>query len=265
MATRQQRLVWSLVLGSTLALGMPSQGQAPPKGGGIWQNMPFIALVNGHFQGITPVAEARRQGNLGIGAMEAVDGELLFLDGKLYRFRSVDGGIRVDTPPDRAKLSLAIMTRFTPGRRVQASPGLTFPNLCSFLDPQLPTVNTPYALRIRGVFRNVVARTFIRQEPYTPICKAGQTKVTYEKVEGTMVGFRYPLYVGPVNQPSYHLHFLTADRKGGGHVLSFEVEKAEIEIARAGSFAVALPTDEAFAKMSLAVDPDCPPPAPVCQ
>jgi len=51
MAGKQQRFVWSLVLGSILAFGMPSQGQAPKKGGGIWQNMPFIALVNGHFQG----------------------------------------------------------------------------------------------------------------------------------------------------------------------------------------------------------------------
>ena len=35
-----------------------------------------------------------------------------------------------------------------------------------------------------------------------------------------MVGFRFPDFATGLNVPGYHLHFITADRERGGHVLS---------------------------------------------
>jgi acetolactate decarboxylase len=42
----------------------------------------------------------------------------------------------------------------------------------------------------------------------------------FDEVEGTMVGFRFPDYAASLNAPGYHLHFITADRSRGGHVLA---------------------------------------------
>ena len=39
-------------------------------------------------------------------------------------------------------------------------------------------------------------------------------------VEGTMVGFRFPDYSEGIEVSGYHLHFITADRTRGGHVLA---------------------------------------------
>ncbi|HET9184774.1 MAG TPA: acetolactate decarboxylase, partial [Solirubrobacterales bacterium] len=38
-------------------------------------------------------------------------------------------------------------------------------------------------------------------------------------VEGTMLGFRFPTYVEGIEVAGYHLHFISADRGRGGHVL----------------------------------------------
>jgi acetolactate decarboxylase len=34
-----------------------------------------------------------------------------------------------------------------------------------------------------------------------------------------MVGFRFPAALGAVNVPGWHFHFVSADRRRGGHVL----------------------------------------------
>jgi acetolactate decarboxylase len=39
------------------------------------------------------------------------------------------------------------------------------------------------------------------------------------EVEGTMLGFRFPTYVEGIEVAGYHLHFISADHKRGGHVL----------------------------------------------
>ena len=42
---------------------------------------------------------------------------------------------------------------------------------------------------------------------------------TLEGVQGTLIGFRFPAAASSVNVAGWHFHFLTADRKRGGHVL----------------------------------------------
>jgi len=34
----------------------------------LWQNMPIVALLNGNYDGITQVYEAKRHGDFGLGA-----------------------------------------------------------------------------------------------------------------------------------------------------------------------------------------------------
>jgi acetolactate decarboxylase len=73
-------------------------------------------------------------------------------------------------------------------------------------------------------------------------------------VEGTIVGFRCPFFVRGVNVPGYHLHFITADRKAGGHVLDFRIEKAILEVDDTNEFDLILPSDKAFYGADLAQD-----------
>jgi hypothetical protein len=56
-----------------------------------------------------------------------------------------------------------------------------------------------------------------------------------------MAGFWCPSFVKGVNVPGYHLHFLRADGKRGGHVLDFVVDNATLEIDDSREFSLILP------------------------
>src|SRR5829696_1306903 len=108
----------SLILfGSVVSGGAPVAGKQPSPAAkrAVWQNQPFIALTNGHFQGTVTVDEAKRHGNLGIGALDRLNGEVLVLDGVLYQFPGT-GGVRV--PSGNTRLAFAIMARFVPGKPI---------------------------------------------------------------------------------------------------------------------------------------------------
>jgi len=63
-----------------------------------------------------------------------------------------------------------------------------------------------------------------------------QPTFDFENVEGIIVGLRCPRYMKGVNVPGYHLHFLTKDRRAGGHVLELTIDKASARIDRTGDF-----------------------------
>jgi acetolactate decarboxylase len=61
------------------------------------------------------------------------------------------------------------------------------------------------------------------------------------EVEGTMVGFRFPDYSEGIEVSGYHLHFITADRARGGHVLSARLREARAAIDASTDLHVELP------------------------
>ena len=66
-----------------------------------------------------------------------------------------------------------------------------------------------------------------------------------------MVGFRVPAYAASLNVAGFHLHFLTADRKGGGHVLDFVLKGGEIEIDELSKLLLILPETATFKRLDL--------------
>jgi alpha-acetolactate decarboxylase len=58
---------------------------------------------------------------------------------------------------------------------------------------------------------------------------AVQPEFTFENVTGDIVGFFCPEYVKGLNVTNLHLHFLTGDRRGGGHLLDFEMKSGKME------------------------------------
>jgi acetolactate decarboxylase len=266
MRSRSAVALSLILFGSLVSGGVPVVGKQPSPAARrvVWQSQPFIALANGQFRGAVTVDEAKRHGNLGIGALDRIDGEVLVLDGVLYQFPA-DGGVR--EPPGNTRLALAIMARFVPGKPIELPRGTSLKDLACFLDPKLPTLNAYYALRLDGKFSSVKTRTYpIQKEPFVPVCKLNPPppEFNFSQIEGTMVGFRPPSYAGDVSGPPYHLHFLAGDRRGGGHVLDLVVEHATVTLNRIDGLALDLPTNEGFDDINLAT-PACPnPPPPVC-
>jgi acetolactate decarboxylase len=65
------------------------------------------------------------------------------------------------------------------------------------------------------------------------------------------VGFWLPQYLAGVNVSGYHLHFITADRKAGGHLLDCRIERGKAQIGRLGEFFLKLPRTAEFYQRDL--------------
>lgn len=99
-----------------------------------------------------------------------------------------------------------------------------------------------------------MTRTAPRQaKPYRPLTEALQEQATVEfkNVTGTIAGFRSPDYAQGISVAGYHLHFITDDRSGGGHVLDLTSEDATLAIDHSSDLHVELPETSAFLAASL--------------
>ena len=73
-------------------------------------------------------------------------------------------------------------------------------------------------------------------------------------VKGVIVAFRHPAYLAGVNMPGYHCHFITADRRAGGHLLDCRVEGATVAVDALPNFSLRLPDSQEFLQSDLTGD-----------
>ena len=133
--------------------------------------------------------------------------------------------------------------------------GLDFSGLNAHLDGLVAGRNDFQAIRIDGTFPSLTVRSEPKQTlPYRPLAEViKEQQVVFElsDVQGTLVGFRVPDYAAALNVPGYHFHFLTDDRRRGGHVLDIETGEGTIQIDEIRSITIALPDVPGFADMNL--------------
>lgn len=79
--------------------------------------------------------------------------------------------------------------------------------------------------------------------PYPPLADvaARQNVFTLRDMEGTLVGFRFPDYAQGLEVPGYHLHYISADRTRGGHVLDCRLSRGTLAVERSSELKLELP------------------------
>jgi acetolactate decarboxylase len=186
----------------------------------LFQASTIGALLDGAFDGDLSFAELAERGDLGLGTLNHLDGEMIAIEGQFFR-ADVDGGIRPVAPQERTPF--AVVTRFEPAIDVTLpDEPLSHDGLLARLDELAPAGASTCAIRLDGRFDLVRARSVPRQEPpYRPLTEVVADQHVFElsDVEGSMVGFRFPAYAEGIEVAGYHLHFISADRRRGGHVL----------------------------------------------
>jgi len=220
----------------------------------LWQNAPAIALEAGCFEGITPVSELEQRGDFGVGAYHDLDGEMVGVDGVFYR---VSADSRPHVPPEDDSLAFCMVCQFMPERQAGVAAGTTQDGVGRLMNELLGPPNAFAAIRFDGRLEGLRTRCLPRQEPPYPTlaeAAANQPEYAYERIEGTMVGFRAPPYVGRLAPPGDHLHFLSADRSVGGHVLGFDALDGELALERHERHEVEYPAHGSFAKLRLPTD-----------
>ncbi len=236
-------------------------GNATPAAGAaaardvIFQLSTIDALLAGVYDACGTVGELRRHGDTAIGTFEALDGELIGLDGVIYQARA-DGTVRV--MPEAAGVPFAVVTWFDADRQLGPLAAASLDELNRLEDAALPTPNLFYTVRLDGRFARVKVRSVPRQhQPYPPLAVAAQQQAVFawRDIAGTLIGFRCPPYVKGVNVPGWHWHFLAADKTRGGHVLELEFSGLTARIDGAAAFTMRLPeTAAAFGTANLATD-----------
>lgn len=208
----------------------------------LFQASTIGALLEGAYEGDLSFAELAEQGDLGLGTLNGLDGEMIALDGCFYR-ADVEGG--VNEVPGDALTPFAVVTRFAPSVDVEVARASDHAALLVQLDELIPAGAASAAIRIDGRFELVRARSVPRQHlPYRPLTEVVAEQHVFElrDVVGTMVGFRFPDYAEGIEVSGYHLHFISEDRKRGGHVLGSRAgEPLRVRIDPSSELHVELP------------------------
>lgn len=246
---KRMRCVSIIALAVIIGLWGCSHGQVEKDV--LFQTSTIDALLVGVYDGDLKFKELERFGDLGLGTFNSLDGEMIAVDGKFYQIR-IDG---VAYPVgDDMKTPFSVVTFFDADDAFVLNKTVDYEQLKDHLDGVIPTENIFYAIKIDGVFKYIKTRSVPGQKkPYPPLVEVVKHQAVFEfhNAKGTIVGFRTPGYVKGINVPGYHLHFITADRRAGGHLLACEMEGVHIALDYTSKFYVVLPQDKAFAGADL--------------
>ncbi|HWI97040.1 MAG TPA: acetolactate decarboxylase [Solirubrobacterales bacterium] len=185
----------------------------------LFQASTIAALLEGAYEGDLSFAELAEHGDLGLGTLDGLDGEMIALEGRFYR-ADVDGN--VTEVAAETKTPFAVVTGFTPSLDTEIEGPLDHNELLAELERLIPAEAVSCAIRVDGRFELVRARSVPRQsQPYRPLTEVVAEQHVFElsDVTGTMLGFRFPDYAEGIEVSGYHLHFISEDRRRGGHVL----------------------------------------------
>ena len=223
----------------------------------IYQVSLLQGLTLGDYNGSVSVKELKQKGDTGIGTFEGVNGELIMVDGTVYRAKS-DGSI--ETAPDDETIPFANVTFFDSDEKQDISDVSSIADLKKLLDEKVEKLgkNQFYMVRVDGTFKKMHARSELKQEkPYKPLAEAlatDQREFSWDNIEGTVVALYCPQYMKDLNAAGWHLHFVSKDKKYGGHVLELDVDKAELIIDSTQGFNMQLPDTEMFPTLDLTKD-----------
>jgi len=176
------------------------------------------ALIDGRFDGDTTIGELLAHGDLGLGTVQHLGGELVVLDGHAF---VIDADGRVHEVPSSTRTPFAVVCRFAARDHVDLVGPMPLAGVQRELDGLAPDAAV-IAVRVDGTFTHLRLRSVREQvRPYPPLAEvtAHQTEWDLDRADGTLLGFRFPDEVAGLEAPGYHVHFLSRDREHGGHVL----------------------------------------------
>jgi len=246
----------NLFVSAAFVLALFLSGCATTHSNGITQVATIDALLAGVYDGHMSLGALRGYGDFGIGTFEALDGEMILLDGVFYKVRA-DG--KVYRPALSESTPFACVTTFVPDLRETVKNPIDMKALEARIDALVPEQNLFCAFIVRGEFSRMRVRSVPAQKkPYPPLADVTKNQPVFNlsNVRGALIGFRSPPFVKGVNVPGYHLHFLTDDLAAGGHVLEFEMTGGTLEADTIHEWMnVYLPAEsESFASADLAKD-----------
>lgn len=215
------------------------------------------SLAQGYFGGTVTVKDLRTMGDIGIGTFEGLNGEMIVLDGTVYQALG-DG--RVIVSPDKTIIPYATVTFFDNDIAVGLKNIKNKADFESALNAavQKHGANSFYMVKLPAEFSSILFRSeYGSQEPYPTLVEAlkgKQTEFTEKNIKGTLVGLYCPSYMGELNSVGWHFHFISDDKKKGGHILELSIKEATAYLDQTDKFTMVLHDDKKFHDINLSKD-----------
>jgi acetolactate decarboxylase len=207
----------------------------------MFQTSTIGSLMEGAFEGDVTFAELAEHGDFGVGTLNHLDGEMMAVDGHFYR-ADFEGNLS-EIDPSR-KTPFATVVFFSPVSRHTFDEPLEHDAFVTAMNTHAPPGSPACAVRIDGSFEYLKLRSVPRQDPpYPSLAEVAkiQHEFELEDAEGTMLGFRFPVYAEGLEVAGYHFHFLDSERKQGGHVLASRTGRVEVQYDHSSELHMELP------------------------
>ena len=209
----------------------------------VYQLSTIGSLIAGNYDGFQTAEVLKQHGDFGIGTFDALDGELVMIDGTIYKIK--DTG-KAELVPDSITMPFAAVTFFDKDYSLEIKDIKDYKTLSAKLDKSIINKNNFYAFRIDGTFAFLKLRSVPKQEkPYPILSKVTENQPTFEhtNIKGSLIGYWCPDYIGSINVPGYHFHFISEDRTIGGHLLEVSFTQAQAFADTCDSFNMQLPLE----------------------
>ena len=173
----------------------------------LFQYNTLGALMAGLYGGTLTVGELLEHGDLGLGTLDSIDGELIVLDGKAYQAKGSEGKVEVVEVAADEKVPYAAVV----------------PHQAEVLFR---------SIKIKGHFKHMHVRMIPKSAPDTKFAEVATHQPEYEadNISGTIVGIWTPEMFHGVSVAGYHLHFISDVLSFGGHVMDFIIDNGIVEV-----------------------------------
>ena len=210
------------------------------------------ALLEGVYDGELTIEELLQKGQIGLGTFDALDGEMVIINGRCFRVNS------------QGIVEEATANETTPFAAIAQSPSSnshylflidSLEKLELELDQIIKNHNLIHIIHIEADFQALKARSVHRQtKPYPPLTEVTpyQTVFEFTEMSGDLVGFWCPQYFEGLYVPGYHFHFIDKDLKHGGHLLDCSFLLGTVQISPCYDLFLQLPRNQEFARANLA-------------
>lgn len=214
----------------------------------IYQIALLQSLAMGYFDGSITVKDLKTHGDTGIGTFEGLDGEMIVLDGVVYR---ANRDLKINVVADKVTVPFSNVTFFDKDFSVKLNDVADKATFEKILDEHVNKHgrNSFYMVKVSGTFNEILIRSESgTKEPYPTLVEAlkTQNELTPKNIKGTIVGLYCPDFMSSLNSTGWHFHFISADKKIGGHVLDLNLKSGEAQFDKTDAFKMDLPKKENF-------------------
>lgn len=217
----------------------------------MYQVSTLQALALGYLRPVVTAEELLAHGDAGLGTFEDLDGEMIVIDGHCYRAVSDGDVYEADL---NVGIPFAVAGKLCGARSWDWGGFDSLDELVSQLNNKIEEdfgLNSMHIVRIDGMFDCVDARSELpsRKSQHVALkdlLAETQYSFRFENIKGSLICVYFPNYMDGINLPGWHLHFVSEDRRKGGHVFDVKIRDCHVRMDKLSRIEIQLPTEANF-------------------